>query len=106
MFEDTDLIHRYTRAQALEDGVLVDVSETAKEAGFRVPVALTQAAWADCVHWTEDDSASVVHQDQSGRLWDVLWMARLAAGAAREGTEPPSSCSGSPGTARRSSPCP
>lgn len=85
MFEDADLIHRYTRAQALEDGVLVDVTETAREAGFRVPVALTQTAWADCVHWTEEDSARVVHQDESGRLWDVLWMARLAAGAARGG---------------------
>jgi hypothetical protein len=85
MFEAADLIHRYTRAQALEDGVLVDVTETAREAGFRVPVALTQTAWADCVHWTEEDSARVVHQDESGRLWDVLWMARLAAGAGRGG---------------------
>lgn len=85
MFEDADLIYRYTRAQAFEDGVLVDVTETAREAGFRVPVALTQTAWADCVHWTEDDSARIVHQDESGRLWDVLWMARLAAGAAGGG---------------------
>jgi len=85
MFEDADLIHRYTRAQALEDGVLVDVTETARQAGFRVPVALTQTAWADCVYWTQDDSARVVYQDESGRLWDVLWMASLAAGAAREG---------------------
>jgi hypothetical protein len=85
MFEDAELIHHYTRAQALEDGVLVDVSGTAKEAGFRVPVALTQTAWADCVHWIEEDSARIVHQDESGRLWDVLWMARLAAGAARGG---------------------
>ena len=85
MFEEADLIHRYTSAQALEDGVLVDVSETAKEAGFRVPVALTQAAWGDCVRWTEEDSARIVHQDQSGRLWDLLWMARLAADAARGG---------------------
>jgi hypothetical protein len=89
MFEDADLIHRYTRAQALEDGVLVDVTETAREAGFRVPVALTQTAWADCVHWTEEDSARVVHQDESGRLWDVLWMAKLAAGAARRGDQTP-----------------
>ena len=79
MFEDADLIHRYTRAQALEDGVLVDVSETAKDAGFRVPVAVTQTAWADCVHWIEEDSARIVHQDESGRLWDVLWMAYVAA---------------------------
>ena len=85
MFEDADLIHRYTRAQALEDEVLVDVTETAREAGFRVPVALTQTVWADCMHWREEDSARVVHQDESGRLWDVLWMARIAARAARGG---------------------
>jgi hypothetical protein len=56
----------------------VDVTETAREAGFRVPVAPTQTAWADCVCWAEEDSARVVvHQDESGRLWDMLWMARL-----------------------------
>ena len=36
-----------SRAQAIEDGVLVDVSDIAKEAGFRYPVALTSALWAD-----------------------------------------------------------
>ena len=36
-------IHTYTRAQALADGVLVDAGPLAKEAGFRWPVALTQA---------------------------------------------------------------
>ncbi len=41
LFKDADLIPVYTRAQALADGVLVDVTETAKEAGFRAPVALT-----------------------------------------------------------------
>lgn len=70
-----EVIHAYTRAQAIEDGVLVDVSETAREAGFRWPVALTRAAWADCVAWTEDDNHRQVYQDESGRLWDVLWMA-------------------------------
>ena len=34
MFEPSDLIHSYTRAQAIADGVLVDVSDVAKEAGF------------------------------------------------------------------------
>ena len=33
----------YTRAQAIEDGFLVDVSETAREAGFRIPVAVTRS---------------------------------------------------------------
>jgi hypothetical protein len=39
----------HTRTQAIEDGVLVDVSKTAKEAGFLYPVEITSAAWADCV---------------------------------------------------------
>jgi hypothetical protein len=31
MFEEADLIHRYTRADALRDGILIDVSVTAQE---------------------------------------------------------------------------
>ena len=50
----------------------------AQEAGFKWPVAVTSAAWADCVAWSEDDSDKQVHQDQSGRLWDVLFMASHA----------------------------
>jgi len=73
-----DVIFAYTRAQALADGVLVDVSETAREAGFRWPVAMTRAAWEDCVAWSEEDSQRQVHQDEAGRLWDVLWMAYYA----------------------------
>ena len=84
MFEDADLIHRYTRAEALEDGTLVDVTETAKGVGFRIPVALTCTAWSDCVAWTEEDNERVVYQDESGRLWDLLWM---AINAARRNTE-------------------
>jgi hypothetical protein len=44
MFENAGLIHCYTRADAIRDGVLNDVSETAREAGIRWPVALTAAA--------------------------------------------------------------
>lgn len=71
-----ELIFAYTRRQAIEDGVLIDVTERAKEAGFRVPVALTSAVWAECVavpDGTEGD------QDEAGRLWDVLWMCRAYA---------------------------
>ncbi|WP_194294307.1 hypothetical protein [Streptomyces sp. RB17] len=28
----------------------------AREAGFRVPIALTAAVWADCVQWSDEDS--------------------------------------------------
>lgn len=74
-----DPIHIYTRTLALEDGFLVDVTDTAREAGFRIPVALTRAAWADCVEWSEKDTQRQTYQDQAGRLWDVLWMAMNAA---------------------------
>ena len=74
MFTDSDLIHSYTRRQAIEDGVLIDVSETAREAGIRFPVALTAGVWGRCVAVPE----GVVGQDAPGRLWDVLWMTRNA----------------------------
>lgn len=69
------VISIYTRVQAIEDGQLIDVSETAREAGFKYPVALTAAAWADCVAWTDDDNKKQTYQDESGRLWDMLFMA-------------------------------
>ena len=73
-----NVISTYTRAQAIEDGVLIDPGSMAKEAGFKWPVALTADAWADCVAWTDDDSQKQLHQDQSGRLWDVVYMASHA----------------------------
>lgn len=74
-----ETIHIYTRAQAIEDGVLVEVSDTAREAGFRLPVAMSRCAWEDCVAWSQDDSKRQTYQDEAGRLWDVLWMASRAA---------------------------
>lgn len=68
----------YTRAQAIEDGVLIDAGSMAQEAGFKWPVAITADAWAESVAWSEDDSEKQIHQDLSGRLWDVLFMASHA----------------------------
>ena len=82
MFESADLIHRYPRADVLRDGVLIDVSATAREAGFKYPVALTAAAWVKCVAVP----SAVSCQDEAGRLWDVLW---LLACAARRGAGGP-----------------
>ena len=70
------VIHAYTRAQAIEDGILVDVSETAREAGFKIPVALTRTVWDRLVALPEGYQG---FQDESGRLWDVLWMAHYYA---------------------------
>lgn len=74
-----EVIYAYTRQQAIEDGYLVDVSAQAREAGFGCSVALTRAAWEGCVGWSDADSQRQTYQDESGRLWDVLWMAARAA---------------------------
>src|SRR5437879_6332420 len=70
-----DVIYSYTRTQAIEDGVLVDVTPMAREAGFVYPVALTRAVWNRYVEVPE----GVTGQDEIGRLWDIVWMCWLAA---------------------------
>ena len=72
MFEEADVIYSYTRKQAIEDGVLVDVTETAKECGFKYPVAVTRAVWDRVI--VPDDGAKAFGQSEAGRLWDVLWI--------------------------------
>lgn len=72
----------YSRNQAIEDGVLVDVSKIAQEAGFRIPVAVTRAVWEDCIAW--DESEEKTPQDEEGRLWDVVYMSSIAAQRANQ----------------------
>ena len=67
------IIHVYTRADALRDGELVDVTATAAEMGYRVPVAVTRAVWVGVVEPDKTPGQSV-----EGRLWDVLWMLHYA----------------------------
>lgn len=74
-WDNAEVIYSYSRAQAIEDGVLVDVSEMSKEAGIKFPVTLTSAAWGRYVEVPEGVSC----QDEAGRLWDTLWMFRCAA---------------------------
>jgi hypothetical protein len=74
--DDYGVIFLYSRAQAIADGILIDVSGQARESGFRVPVALSAAVWADCIAWSEEDSRRQTPQDETGRLWDVLCVAR------------------------------
>jgi len=79
------VIFSYTRKQAIEDGVLVDVSETAKEAGIKLPTALTQAVYEQYVVLSPEMKGL---QDESGRLWDILWMFSCAVRAGRvDGSE-------------------
>jgi hypothetical protein len=103
IFEGAEIIHAYSRAQAIADGVLVDVSagDTAplvREVGIAWPLALTAAAWHATVGlggtWKPDPAnhgQEVLQlpecQDPIGRTWDVLWMLRLAVLRLAQGTD-------------------
>ena len=69
-----DVISSYSRAEAIEDGYLVDVSNVAKEAGIKFPVAVTRALWDGYI--IPDPRAERLGQSETGRLWDTLWMLR------------------------------
>ncbi len=77
------LIYRYTRAQALGDGSLIDLSAEASEAGIKYPVAITALAFDEAVEMT--DMGSQMGCDKWGRRWDVVWMLRCAMVRARPG---------------------
>lgn len=81
-YEGYEVISVYTRAQALHDGVLIDVSEMAKEAGFKYPVAVTSAVWDTYI--VPAEKARKLGQSENGRLWDTLWMLRCAIKGCKE----------------------
>ena len=70
-------VFTYTRQQALQDGLLIDVSADAQEAGFTIPMAVTRRVFENCIEWSEQDARNKPrgYQDQNGRQWDVIWMA-------------------------------
>ena len=93
------VISSYSRAQAIEDGALVDVSntiegDTAQRCPFKYPVAMTIAAYSAAIcaggKWVnapelpgdEGSASSILElpggQDAQGRLHDVFWMLSLA----------------------------
>jgi len=78
-----NVIYAYTRKQAIADGVQVDVSTTAKEAGIRFPVFITRTAFDAYVTVPQNVSG----QDEAGRLWDVVWMLRFAILKAAQGKD-------------------
>lgn len=78
-----DVVYSYTRAQAVADGVQVEVSKVAAEAGIRFPVFLTRTVYDAYVTVPPDVSG----QDEAGRLWDVVWMLRFAIQRTKRGVE-------------------
>jgi hypothetical protein len=89
------VISSYSRAQAIADGVLVDVSNVLTPCPFKYPVAMTIAAYSATIcaggKWVNDTSndndktvcgsATLVlpgGQDVKGRMHDVFWMLQCA----------------------------
>ena len=56
------VVYSYTRAQAVADGVQVEVTKTAQQAGIKYPMFLTRAVWDAYVAVPE----GVTAQDESG----------------------------------------
>jgi hypothetical protein len=91
-------IFRYTRAQAIADGVLIDLTSATDDkgqrlcqaAGFKLPVAITRAAWAKVIEaggaWKAQADGETLElkdgQSLTGRVWDVLYMLRRACSQA------------------------
>ncbi len=77
------VIYLYSRAQAVADGMQVEVTKIAQEAGIRFPVFLTRTAYDAYVAVPPGVSC----QDEAGRLWDILTMTRFAIIRARPGCD-------------------
>ena len=75
-FEDAPVIYSYTRKQAIEDGVLVDLTEWAEESGFTIPVACTSTVWNQ--HIVQPEGTKELGQSERGRAHDLLWMLFVA----------------------------
>lgn len=71
------VVYSYTRADAIRDGVFVDLmldpefAATIREAGFRCPIAVTTDVFERCIALTP--AAERAGDTPSKRLWDVAW---------------------------------
>jgi hypothetical protein len=74
---DSAYIYTYTRANALEDGMLHDVNKfiPVEESGYKYPIACTAAVMA-IVEKAVDNKRYL--QDYPGIFWDILHMSRYA----------------------------
>jgi len=70
-----DLIDSYSRAQAIDDGVLIDVTQHSTNTGWKVPIALTAAVNAFFIDGENYKTADV---------WMLLWQARYFAQRRRD----------------------
>jgi hypothetical protein len=73
MFTNEDIISRYTRQQAIEDGVLADLTTLfpAESKIYRYPVACTESIWR-----LIESAVDAKQGDLKGLVGDLLWMSQ------------------------------
>jgi hypothetical protein len=83
-----ELIYSYTRADALRDGVLIELPY-AVAMGFRVPVAITSAAYSDCIAWPHPDPKlpDILHLREEVVLLSALSAAKALRRRQQMGSE-------------------
>ncbi len=82
--DDFELIYSYSRAQAIADGVLIDVTAQARDTGFKLHSVVSDNLFNGYIvppKGLEGEGQSV-----EGRLHDVLWMVLVAARKQSEGS--------------------
>lgn len=88
LLDDVDMIYTYSREDAIEDGILIQVdTKTSNEAGFNFPIAIHKHVWEKYINWIEEDNKRQLYQDLEGRLWDMLCMLRLAIRTVPRGSD-------------------
>lgn len=81
MFKPEDIISVYTRAQAIEDGVLMDLTPMAQETGFNYPVACTGEVWHAITRNMQPG------ESERGRIHDLLFLLLCKIKIAGKGTD-------------------
>ena len=95
-----EVMSSYSRAQAIKDGALIDISILAREAGFKWPVAVTPGVLEILAPWSYYDGEGKMDdskpkpgrplyglgQSFNGRAWDMLMVMLHAIRQGQRGT--------------------
>jgi hypothetical protein len=84
------IISSYSRAEAIEDGVLIDLTKfsfrpnlnVCQEVGIKFPIAMTSAAYSEAIQ--ESGEPLPPCQDLSGRMFDVVYMLKRTINTGRQ----------------------
>lgn len=77
MTEEWVLVSSYSRKEAIDDGVLIDITTFASQRGFRLPTAITATLLYRYIEPSE--KLKSLGQSFEGRLHDLLWMTYVSA---------------------------